>query len=833
MASSNEATNDVDYDQTTNGVYTCQQDLFTTHLLFPMPGRESGNALRDYLQKWRPSVPLQDIPFDHLLDLQALFWRETSSTIFAPNLSVERYGEVDAYWWRAGQTLSAEVRAITDLLESKQPNQCDSTLLTSPDGKHVFIVHEKSNRVCNNRFCPHARTAVEDASTGNLPRKLSLEPLLDWGTVKPASDITIAKGRVFPFRRNGVKMDDALWHYEVKKRVGAPKPLPTYCVKCLEEAMARRAEAWGIGEQPACHVQPPIRRPTSEKEMYGGEDSYTFVECGFRCAGGQQMEQRKSYDEWVRDQASNDIPSSPGSGHVSGLQLDGINVSPSEKKQEHNQSTSFGNNNIYVRVKQRGKDETTATLPTHRASDSSFTPPPSPRSIHNVAPPQYTYASPYPSLHDQRSTPNTTPSTTRASVYRDLQSPDDYEKPGSKALLEDSIPDFGTGHRKFGRQIDTNLIRTICHKSVIRRRGIAEEAKNKAFAKEIEMAKEKEMKKTQQLGIQNFFTVINPPSTTATPAVAGPSTPKRAAKANNVDYEESDLSELPSGLETDEDREASGAEYSPVKGKSKRPATPRKQKTPPTAGLTPTKSAKEKGPPYTPVHRKKDPASPFPDDVTEEAYLDHLNRVPEKHDIICTCRKAAQTYDVQLTQCANPSCNISWVHKECLDKSGKLKARFGTYMCDVCCAEESYRDHARKNGHTTKKLVRNEMAMPFTGEQVVGVLGNMGGFTASADPYGMASSPLTLLPAAPILKPTGAAALAQLAVGSAPSLSLTTSRPYFVNEAYTNAEANKAEADEEWEYAQPHGGYDVGSEEWDESLGEGQTGGEESGTQAE
>jgi hypothetical protein len=116
--------------------------------------------------------------------------------------------------------------------------------------------------------------------------------------------------------------------------------------------------------------------------------------------------------------------------------------------------------------------------------------------------------------------------------------------------------------------------------------------------------------------------------------------------------------------------------------------------------------------------------------------------------------------------------------------------------------------------------VRDEISVPFTGIEMSGVLRNPGGFEARADPYGLAV-PLqtTLSPFAREFTPciAGAAALARLAVGSQPSLGLDTSRPYFVNEAYTNAQQHAREADGAYEHAMVYGYY---SDEWNEEMSE-------------
>jgi hypothetical protein len=850
MASSANTSNDTedriaDLAQTLpDGMYTIGSETLSSHMKFPMPGRESGNALREYLQRWGMAMLSDEISFDHLLDVQAMFWRETSSTVFATDFNaITSCVAAFEYGWKDVRALAEEVWTIADLLlQGKQSGQCEDCSLTATD-EYVFIVHDKSNKFCNNTTCSHAREGAQKQT--DRPRIITIERLFDWGTVTPASDLQIAKGKIFPFRRNGVKMDDLLWFQEMKKML--PNNPPTYCVECLEEAMARRVEAWSISKQltqEAYQYQQPIQRPISVNEQSEASDTTPSPRAGPGLVGGPHLDDQHDLDDQsLCDQTPNTTPEAE-SWPLGGLQLEGTGETPDKKRDK---PVRFGpaftdatrtcfrsaEDNIHARTKHFVKDKFDETLSARHALSGTFTPPPSPKSIHDVAPPQSTYVSPYPSLHHHpklHATPSsnriTPTSSTRTFIYRNPQSPEVHEKLGSKALLQDSTPDFGPGHRKFGRQIDTNTVQSVFRQSIARR---------------LEMAKQKEMEKAG-LDIRTFFTSVNKADTslagkedTTQTTQAGPSTPKRAAKEKVV-YEESDFSDERWSVSPGQDEDAPTALYSPVvqgKGKAKAttsPQTPKKKSpsTPKSAKATP-------GPPYTPVLRKRPDTEDdeVPSGVTPEAWEDHLNRVPEKHDKICSCGQAAQTYDVQLTQCANPTCTIGWFHKECLDKSGKIKARWGTYVCKTCRNDEHFAELSQKNDWSTKKLVAQELFMPLTGEQIAGSLSNMGGFTASANPYGLATTRLS--PTAPCFTPraaTGAKALAELAVGSAPSLGLATSRPYFVNEAYTNAKEHAEVADEEWERAQEVGYYDIASDEWDEEMGEGEEGnGDGAGTE--
>ncbi|KAL1800996.1 hypothetical protein ACET3X_001338 [Alternaria dauci] len=333
------------------------------------------------------------------------------------------------------------------------------------------------------------------------------------------------------------------------------------------------------------------------------------------------------------------------------------------------------------------------------------------------------------------------------------------------------------------------------------------------------------MTKPKDTDICNVFTVVNP---------CGPLTPQRAAKINNVNYEELDLSDAaPDTAKDDDDSDTLDGEYMPIKNKGKaksKSVSPKKKRKTPSPPSKPTGKAQKL---HAPVYRKHDPttdgSAPF--GVAQAAFEAYNEHVPLKTDLICSCHKPARTNEVLITQCANKDCKIRWYHKDCLNTRGKLQARHGTYLCEQCQGEKYFDELSRVNGWSTEKLIKDEIGMPFTRQEAVETLGNTGNFQAVANPYGLATSaPSNAL--SPLAQPftpdtlaaTGAADSSRLAVGSEHALGLETSRPYFVTEAYTRAEEHRRIADAAWESAQVNGCY---SDEWDEEMGEGDEQGED------
>ena len=749
--------------------YTCQNDLRSSHFLFPKVGEESAKAFHLYLQNWGMKLPTLHEGYEQLLNLQALFWRKVTGIDEMDYQSSKPPNANQTYRWTDDQDSAEHRDYVLHALEGRGSGKVYQTR-----GDHVFIIRDDSKKGCDNLSCPEVgEDTLERIKRG--PLSITLEPLLDWGTITPASDMYVASGKIIAFRRNGPRMNDPLWTQQVKKLV--PKQTRTYCLDCLQELVNRRAEAQsttnrsaGQSQQGRYHHVPtrPIQRPTSRSELYD-----------MREAGGS-------------DDASSCeglVPSTAGS-----LQLDGVteqtpytesrNYAP-VKMNDRESSWAVEHKTSFVKHTMSGKG-----LSRSQRLPGTYSPPVAHSRVDSVHSHSSTDSSSYytlPCHNSQLLTPGS--SGNSAFVYRDPTSvqQNEYEKLGSAILLENSVPDFGSGHREFGRDVETNL---VCHFFTNHR------------------VRRENMTKTEDTNICNIFTVVNP---------RGPLTLKRSVKTNNIDYEELNLSDDASdAAKEDADPDTPDGEYTPIKNKGKArskfvsPSKKRKRPSPPSK---PTVKAQQS---HAPVYRKHDPTTddspPF--GVTQAAFETYNKHLPIKSDLICTCHKPARTNDVPITQCVNKGCKVRWYHKDCLSTRGKLQARHGTYLCEQCQNEKYYAELSRTNGWSGKRLVQNEVAMPFTGHKMAGILGNTGNFQAVANPYGLAMSATSnaLSPSAQPFIPgitaaTDAAVSSRLAVGSEPSLGLETSRPYFVTEAYTRAGEHQHVADEAWENAQMCGRY--------------------------
>ncbi|KAI4643768.1 hypothetical protein J4E93_006781 [Alternaria ventricosa] len=759
MASSGERLRDWSFE----GFYTNQDDHWSSHYLFPKIGKEASEVFVQYLEGRGITTPTLDDSVEQYLKLQTALWKKSSRVAKPGHQSLRFMSAAQTYRWSYDQVLAEHAGHVIQALEGRGSGTRYQTT-----GDVVFIFNENSKKPCGNPSCPDTKKRA----TGQIQpsRVVTLEPLLDWGTVEPASDIIVAAGRIFPFRRNGPRMKDPLWTQVARKLV--PQQPPTYCLGCIEELVDRHAEKV-LASQPqgARHFHSlirPIRRPTSKEDLYDlreGSDSEDdrSVE-GLACSTTGSL-----YLDGATDETPHTEPVDYTSYHSLG-------IFPTLKDRESSWTSAY--NVLFVGDKRSAGEPISP-----QCSPRSFTTPLDSSSLNRVY-------SPLLSLSLHYNTPPPTPGKpkTRIYVHRDPESVQhaEYEKFGSKALLTDSVPDFGSGSRRFGRDIDTNAVRGFFTNHRVRRESMA---------------------RAKGTDIRNFFTVINP---------EGPSTPQRAVKTKNVDGDDTDLSDVPSDISEQEyDPDGPGGEYTPVKKKGK-PSSNKKTPSPPS------KPAGKKQSPHAPMYRKRDPAAnnTVPFGITKEAFETHLQHLPAKTDLICSCRKPARTNEVQITQCMNKDCRVRWYHKDCLDRVGKLKARHGTYFCEQCQNEKYYADLSQANGWSTKKLVQNEIGMPFTGQEVAGTFGNTGDFQAAANSYGLAtSSPTNMLSAlADPFTPTSAVGLSRLAVGSEPSLGLATSRPYFVNKAYTQGQENARIADEDYEHAQKYGFY---PERWDEEGDDG------------
>lgn len=767
------------------GFYTCQDDLWSTHFLFPKVGEVSGQAFYLHLQNWGIGLPVLHGGYEQFLKLQALFWRKTTGVNELDHESPGPPNATQAHRWTDDQDLAEHLRHVTNALEGRGSGKIYQT-----KGDLIFVVHDDSEKYCSNLSCPGAGSKAAEKLESSLA--ITLEPLLDWGTVRPASDVRVASGRIFAFRRNGPRMNDPLWTQQVKMLV--PKQPRTYCLGCLEELVNRQTEAQFIIDRSVGYpceagnhyfsVQ-PIQRPSSRSELYDLREGGEFVD--------------NSSSEGL-------VSSTAGPLHLDGV-ADGTSYAKSHdytstKMNVHECSWTAEDDLFLVGDTVGGKGSSRS-----QRLSRSFTPPSGPSrvgSIHSQLSSSSSSHRPIP-LNNSRP-PTLGTSRTSTFVYRDPTS-------ARQTLLKESVPDFGSSTHRFGREIDTNAVHRFFTNHRIRREN---------------MSKAKDTN-TRNSDIRNFFTPVNH---------QGPVTPKRAVKTKNVRYGESDLSDAVSDIGKEiGDSDAPDAEYTPVKNKGKarlnsvspknRTLSPKKKTSSP-----PSKHTGKAQPSHVPVYRKRDPATdnspPF--GVAQAAFEAHYQHTPSKSDLICSCRKPARTNEVLITQCVNKNCKVRWYHKDCLSTRGKLQARHGTYLCEQCQNEKHYTDLSRANGWTTKKLVQDEIGMPFTGQEMAGTLGNTGNFRAITNPYGLATttataSATTLSPFAKPFTPggmtaTGAAALGRLAVGSEPCLGLETSRPYFVTKAYTRGGEHRRVADEEYENGQIHV-YGCQSDEWDEKMDEG------------
>ncbi|KAI4922916.1 hypothetical protein J4E90_001352 [Alternaria incomplexa] len=755
MASSGERSHDWSFD----GFYTNQDDQWSVHYLFPKIGKKASEAFVQFLQDRGITTPTLDDSVEQYLKLQTTLWKKPSRVAKPGHQSLRFKSAAQSFRWSYDQVLAEHAEVVSQVLEGRGSGTRYQTMCDV-----IFILNDDSKKPCGNPSCPTTERKV----TGQVQssRVVTLEPLLDWGTVEPASDIIVAAGRIFPFRRSGPRMKDPLWTQVVRKLV--PQQLPTYCLGCIGELVDRHAEGPVGQSQGAGHFHSlirPIRRPTSKEDLYdlreGGDLRDDWSAEGLACSTTGSL---------YLDGAPYEIPHTEPVDYTS---YHSLGIFPTLKDREASWTSAY--NVLFV-----GNTRSAGEPLSPQCSPRSFTTPLDSTSFNCVY-------SPLPSLGFPYNTPPLTPDNpkTRIYVHRDPESVqhEDYEKLGSKTLLPDSIPDFGSGSRRFGRDIDTNAVRGFFTDHRVRRENMA---------------------RAKGTDIRNFFTVINP---------EGPSTPQRTVKTKNVDGNDTDLSDVPSDISEQEyDPFGPGGEYTPVKGK-----TASNKKTP----SPPTKPAGKKHSPRAPMYRKRDPAADntVPFGVTKEAFETHLQHLPAKTDLICSCRKPARTNEVQITQCMNKDCRVRWYHKDCLDRIGKLKARHGTYFCEQCQNEKYYTDLSRANGWSTKRLVQNEIGMSFTGQEVAGTFGNTGDFQATENPYGFGTSASSALsPSAEPFVPNSAAALSRLAVGSEPSLGLATSRPYFVNEAYTRGQEHARIADEDYEHARLYGCY---PERWDEDGNDG------------
>ncbi|KAI1671042.1 hypothetical protein A1F97_00613 [Pyrenophora tritici-repentis] len=638
------------------------------------------------------------------------------------------------YRWRDAQCMAEHVQYI-------------ETTMTVKD--LIYVVEDDSKKICSNRACPEQTKRIAI---------ITVEPLLNWGTLTEAHDVFIDPGAVPSFRRNGFLMDDPVWTQYVKKLI--PKELRSYCTDCLGELYKRCKEAWEVIDEltyKRAHARlpmllmPPILRPKSNAQMYDQRDS-----------SSPDTHDESSLVHRLLSIDGLNIVTQNATGRTAEDSLKGSSVKGKEplRPQHFSEVDDTSRNNDFTSAQLAVRTNYIAvSLP----NSNSFLQTPLPN----------------------RQSPTTAcVNHTASATHEKNTQEEDYKKLGSSAT-KGSIPDFSSLKR--GEGCDINTL---------------------AFCSYVKSCIEKRLTKKMLriLGeVGEFATDVNE---------AGPSTPKRNASTSPANGS-SGLGSVPPNLSNqdlhplipfDGNGEASIRAHSNSSPLSNVPSD-LSNRTTPEQGSSPPKPSPKPQPHLAPVFRRA-PATQNPaPGVSEQEYLASLTRVPNKDDIICICHKPAQTNEVRIVQCNTPDCPIGWLHYKCGDANFKRSVRWRTQVCEICKNEKHFANNLAAGGSTAPQT-----PPPFTGEDIIAVVvPNIGGFTASRNPYGLAGnsgavngkptpplSPLaqSFIPALCATQASGSDT--QPAVGSAMAMGLAPSRPALFTEAYTNGTQLALEADERW-----------------------------------
>lgn len=229
----------VDRRNNADGVYWSRADNRSVYTTFPMPGKASADALRKFLSgqlreqlitdEYGVVTGIEHVANDYLPVLQAKLWGEKyvnhNNITTQPEQSTSPEDEV---------LLAEHVFDIVDLLECKCNLPFSYQLLTFI-ANHIFVLPHGNKGTCRIATCLNLSHGPTTS-----PHIVALEPLIHWGTVTPATDVPIAGGKLFAFRRNSEKCDDPLWTMAIQQL--APKNPLTFCFKCLGLLREKRVE---------------------------------------------------------------------------------------------------------------------------------------------------------------------------------------------------------------------------------------------------------------------------------------------------------------------------------------------------------------------------------------------------------------------------------------------------------------------------------------------------------------------------------------------------------------------------------------------------------------
>ncbi|KAH7389817.1 hypothetical protein BKA66DRAFT_581428 [Pyrenochaeta sp. MPI-SDFR-AT-0127] len=764
------------------GLYTLQPDVESSHLIFPIPGKESADTLRRFIRDHLHSYyitdeygyprPLDSIPHNHLPNLQAKLWRELPqhhASILSSDADLDELSRGFGPFIRnpTAARISAAI-GNNGVSDDDELLACHIKIIsTLLDSEHIFVLRDSSQICCQGIICQK-----EKGKHTTHAHIVVLEPLLDWGSVTPTNDVLIARGKVLVFRRNGEKMQDPHWT-QISKRLIPQKPL-AFCVECLERLMNSRVKAWKILDRcknSNSEITLPIERP----------------ETGQAGRSGSQLA--------VPDESSAEPT-------LSSLKFDGASFCrlPLQQQAPENLSTSarhrrIGANFAVVKIwsdqkTDCHKEEITENIMPNLSLPGTrpFTQTLRRMSVGSAASSLATKVSALDTVNRLISLPGKA-STNQSPSHPPVQAHhiEQYPRLGSKALSP-SEPDFSTTsssvtperktNHTFGVEIDKNAIVTYIRMATAKRDIMAKEKRSDPDIRRL-FAPTWQLPKLQ-------------------PRAQAPREDADAAKVDLKANPSSSRLTLSSEFEQSQDSQAlyeSNARAQQFKSW--------KKKLPPSlkSGPTMTKSVcKVENPhqPFSPNLAKRSPFKPedIYDTVSNETYEAYETYVPSPKDLICSCKQPARTYAVRIAQCANRDCVVRWYHHACLDKSEKLKSYHGTMICQQCRVDKQFNDEDEKHGWTLERIVEAETKMAFTGKEMVDALPGLAGCLGTPNPYGLGI--VIEEPVVSIVMPTE---WNQGALGSLSALGYTASQPYMVTEAYTNAQAyvNYAEDYEDYE----------------------------------
>lgn len=291
----------VNTDDNADGLYLLQNDTETVHTFFSTPGVESANALRQFLGVCLPEesvvneygyvVPIADISDDHLPKLQAQLWLSETEKSRKPLLSlpndnaelrvhasiVQRCANSAKSSPQKKSTredllrIACHITFIAELLQGMFESIVDQQLLTT-SANHIFICSNKTNGACELFSCPSRSNALPHSSP-----IATMEPLIHWATVTPATNLSPSHNRMQIFRRDGEKCADPLWTQAIMKFT--PQHATSYCLECLRMMMEKRTAALqamerqklgsftAVNSAPALKVQGRQIKPYSVSEV--------------------------------------------------------------------------------------------------------------------------------------------------------------------------------------------------------------------------------------------------------------------------------------------------------------------------------------------------------------------------------------------------------------------------------------------------------------------------------------------------------------------------------------------------------------------------------------